>query len=111
MKGSTPYRMLVALSAEDETSEEILSFFQPTCDCSATDYVQNKILAADATTIAVIKEMIEADPYDPPRVPTAFPTGTVLVATSCTGTNLMGTYLLPTGGTVQQQIQANSSLC
>lgn len=111
MVGSTPYQMLTVLDPDDEKSKEVLSYFQPTCDCLADEHVQQEILDANATTIAAIKEMIKADAYTIPPGPPLMPAATILVSTACTGTSLVGTYLTPAGETVNQVIETASSSC
>ena len=109
--GSTPYQMLKVLDEGGPLADEILSYFQPTCDCDAADWTKKKILEADPVVLTAIRTMIAADPYTAPPGPPTNPATTILVATKCTGKDFIGTYLTPSGSTSDILIASNSPDC
>lgn len=109
--GSTPYQMLQVLDEGGDLADEILSYFQPTCDCDAADWVKKKILEADPVVLAAIRTMIAADPYIAPPGPPATPATTILVSTKCVGKDFIGVYMTPSGATSELLIASNSPDC
>ena len=109
--GDSVYPTLVILDQDTPVKDETLSYFQPTCDCSASDKVKQDILAANTVTIGLIKEMIKADPYTAPPAPSANPRTAILVSTKCTGRDYIGVYRNPDGTTSEQLIASNSPSC